>query len=114
MGDSNRKILKKAVEKHRKLDPLRVHFQPTVFSTRHILGTPEMVRGESELTPWWENPEGDASGLSAKELIKRIKSYALYLGATKVRVTRLRKEWEYTKYAHPYTPEEYGKPVDLD
>jgi len=46
--DSNRKILKNAVEKHRKLHPLGLHFQPTVFSTRHILGTPEMVRGESE------------------------------------------------------------------
>ncbi len=112
--DTNRKILKKAVEKHRKSDPLGVHFQPTVFSTRHILGTPEMVRGESELTPLWENPGGDATGLSSEELTKRIKSYALYLGATKVRVTRLRKEWVYTHYAHPYAPEPYGTPVDLD
>ena len=112
--DENRQILKEATEKHKKNDPLGVHFQPTIFSTRHILGTPEIVRGQSEATPLWENIDGGTSGISEEELTKRVKSYALYLGATKARVARLNQDWVYTNYAHPYTPEPYGEPVDLD
>ena len=112
--DKNKEMLKKSVERCRQSDPLGVHFQPTVFATRHVLGAPEIVSGEAEKTPLWENVEGDATHISPEELTERIKGYALYLGATKVGVTHLKKEWVYTHYAHPYTPEPYGKSVDLD
>ena len=54
----------------------------------------------------------DISKLSPEEITSRIKDYSQFLGATKVRVGYLKKEWVYTHYAHPYTPYEYGRPVD--
>ena len=112
--DKCRETLLKATKRHFESDPLGVQFQPNVFSTRHMLGAPDIVEGKAEATPLWEKVESDPAKISPDELTERIKAYALYLGATKVRVTNLRKEWVYTHYAHPYSPEPYGKPVELD
>lgn len=112
--DRCRETLLKSTERHFLSDPLGVQFQPNVFSTRHILGAPDIVEGKAETTQLWENPEINPDKMSPEELTERIKDYALFLGTTKVRVTQLKKEWVYTHYAHPYSPEPYGKPVDLD
>lgn len=48
------------------------------------------------------------------EMAKKIKGFGVYLGASKVRITKLNQNWVYTNFAHPYTPEPYGKPVELD
>jgi reductive dehalogenase len=45
---------------------------------------------------------------------KKIKALGIHLGAQKVRITELNQDWVYTYYAHPYTSEPYGKPVDLN
>jgi ferredoxin len=112
--DRSREVLLKATQRHSESDPLGVQLQPNVFSTRHILGAAEIVEGKAEETHLWEKPEIDSNKISPEELTERIKSYALFLGATKVKATRLREEWVYTHYAHPYSPEPYGKPVELD
>lgn len=106
--------LLKATQNHSTADPLGVQFQPNVFSTRFLLGNPEIVRGKGDKTKLWETMKIDANRASREELTSRIKDYAMFLGMTKVRVARLRREWVYTHYAHPYTPEPYGKPVGLD
>jgi len=112
--DRCRDTLLKATKRHFETDPLGVQFQPNVFSTRHLLGAPDIVEGKADTTKLWEKPDIDPDKMSPEELTQRIKAYALYLGITKVRVTHLKQEWVYTHYAHPYTPEPYGKPVDLD
>lgn len=112
--DKNRETLSRATGRHCQFDPLGIQLQPNVFSTRHILGAPDIVRGQAEATHLWDTLGIDATKVSPEELTERIKDYVLFLGATKVRVTHLRKEWVYTHYAHPYSPEPYGEPVDLD
>lgn len=112
--DKCSETLLKATEDHALSDPLGVQFQPNVFSTRHLLGNPDIVRGGGETTKLWETMKIEANRSSPEELTSRIKAYATFLGITKVRVAKLKTEWVYTHYAHPYTPEPYGKPVDLD
>jgi len=115
--DNNREILSKAAQRHFESDPIVFQLQPNVFSTRSILGTPDIVRGQMEYTPHWKSlqiNETNAKNFFPEELTERIKSFALFLGVSKVRATHLKREWIYTHYAHPYSPEPYGKPVDLD
>ena len=110
--DDMRANLTKSIEEHFKADPLGAYFQSNVFATRHILGLPELIEPGKEGTPLWQTMETDMSKISREELTARIKDYAIFLGTSKVRIARLRKEWVYTHYAHPYTPYPYGKPVD--
>jgi ferredoxin len=110
--DDMRANLTKSLEDHFKADPLGAYFQSNVFATRHILGLPELIEPGKEGTPLWQTMKTDFSQISREELTARIKDYALFLGSSKVRITRLRKKWVYTHYAHPYTPYPYGKPVD--
>jgi ferredoxin len=112
--DKGRAILSKRTERNFMTDPLGAQLQPEVFSTRHLLGAPGLVRGEGERTALWGSLNIDASKMSAEELTQRIKDLALFLGVSKVRVARVKPEWVYTHYAHPYTPEPYGAPVELD
>ena len=112
MDDKLRANMEKSVKNHFKKDPFGACFMPNVFTTRYILGLPEMIEPGREGTPLWEILETDSTKTDPEELTERIKSFARFLGISKVRVTRLRKEWVYTHYAHPYNPYPYGRPVD--
>ena len=74
--DRCRETWANATRRHAQSDPLGVQFQPNVFSTRHVLGTPDIVRGESEATPLWLDLGSDGTKVSPEELTKRIKDYA--------------------------------------
>src|SRR5271157_666682 len=112
--DKGRAILSKITESNFRTDPLGAQLQPEVFSTRHLLGDPDLVRGQVKSTTLWQSLEIDRTKISSDELTQRIRDLALFLGASKVRITKLKQEWVYTHYAHPYTPEKYGTPVELD
>ena len=112
--DKGRAVLSKVTESNFRTDPLGAQLQPEVFSTRHLLGDPDLVRGQVKSTTLWQSLQIDRTRISAEELTQRIRDLALFLGASKVRITKLKREWVYTHYAHPYTPEKYGEPVELD
>jgi len=112
VDDKNKKVLKKALEKHFNVDPLGGFFQSNVFASRHVMGLPEMVEPGREGTPLWQTMETDLKQTPPEVLTERIKDYARFMGITKTRVANLKKEWVYTHYANPYTPYPYGRPVD--
>lgn len=89
--DRNRETLKSSIQHHREADPLGAHFVPAVFSIRAMLGDPHIVRGQSESSSHWVTAGSVAKNSSPEELTSRMKSLALFLGASKVRVTRLKK-----------------------
>lgn len=72
---------------------------------------PEIVEGKVATRQQVDTGKVEAD---PREMARIIKSYAGYLGAGRVRVTRLNQDWVYTHYASPYTLESYGKPVELD
>ena len=49
--------------------------------------------------------------IDPEEMARRIKAFGMYLGAVKIRLTKLKQERVLTNFAHPYTLEPYGKPV---
>ena len=110
--DRMRDNLHTSLERHFEVDPLGAFFQSNVFASRRILGEPEMIEPGKEGTPLWQTMDVDLSKVTPEEFSQRIKDYAMFLGASKVRIGRLKKEWVYTHYSHPYTPYPYGKPVD--
>jgi ferredoxin len=112
LDDKGRAILKKAIEKHFAVDPLGAFFQPNVFATRHLFGLPEMIEPGRESTPLWQTVTSDLGKTAPEEFTSRIKDYARFMGVSKTRVAKLKREWVYTHYAHPYTPFDYGRPVD--
>lgn len=114
--DGLRAIQKKGIGKLNQADPIGSKFLPGVFFTRDVLGEPDLIDGTLNRGYYeaWKNFQLDSEKASPQELTDRIKAYATFLGAAKVRITRLRKEWVYTNYAYPFTPEPYGKPVDLN
>ena len=110
--DKMRDNLHTSLEKHFQVDPMGAFFQSNVFASRRILGMPDMIEPGQEGTPLWQTMDVDLSKVTPEEFSQRIKDYAIFLGASKVRIGRLKKEWVYTHYSHPYTPYPYGKPVD--
>jgi hypothetical protein len=112
VDDKMRANLTTALKSHFKADPLGAFFQSNVFATRHFLGEPELIEPGKEGTPLWQTFDVGMSRITPEETTQRIKDYSRFIGASKVQVTHLRKEWVYTNYSHPYTPYPYGKPVD--
>ena len=76
------------------------------------MGLPEMIEPGREGTPLWQTVDSDLRKTDPDVLTQRIKDYSRFLGISKTRVTKLKKEWVYTNYSHPYTPYEYGRPTD--
>jgi len=110
--DENRRRRAKQEEEWVQIDPIGSQFGPSVFYSRRVLGLPEIVEGKVAARHQVDiKGRVNADPLAVAQIIK---SYARYLGASKVRITRLNQDWVYTNYAHPYTLEPYGKPVELN
>ena len=110
--DENRSRRAKQENKWRQVDPIASQFGPSVFYSRRVLGLPEIVEGKVAARHRVDITE--KVNADPQEMAHIIKSYARYLGAIKVRITQLNQDWVYTHYAHPYTLEPYGKPVELN
>ena len=72
--DKCHETLSRATKRHFQADPLGVQLQPNVFSTRHILGAPDIVEGKAEDTKLWDTLELDATKMSSEELTRRVNS----------------------------------------
>lgn len=110
--DENRRSRAKQEENWRRANPILPQFGPSVFYSRRVLGLPEIVEGKVAIRHQVAiEKKIDANPQAIAQIIK---SYARYLGAVRVRITRLNQDWIYTNYASPYTLEPYGKPVELN
>lgn len=115
-GDAYRRTkLRKTRKKRVDRDPINEQLAAAGFFGREALGLPQIVNGQIH------SPNRPAGGGSKEKVTvdphfmsKKIKALGMQLGAQKVRITELNQDWVYTNYAHPYTPEPYGKPVVLD
>lgn len=113
--DENRRSNARSTEHNFKSDPLGVQFQPALWGTRRMFAMPEAIQGREERdSPLWDSMGVDASKVSPEELTFRMKGFAEFLGATKVRVTTPKMEWLYTHHGYLCPPEMYGKPMDFD
>jgi len=109
--DENRRRRAEQSEQWRVKNPIGSQFGPSVFYSRRVLGLPEIVEGTVAA-----RHKVDITGTvdaDPQAMAEIIKSYSRYLGAGRVRITRLKQGWIYTNYANPYTLESYGKPVEL-
>jgi len=109
--DENRRRRKKYLKKKQQEDPIGSQYAPAVFYGRRVMGLPDIVTGKVSSREPVEMDPVDADPVAMAGLVK---SYADYLGAARVRITRLNPNWVYTHYAAPYTLEPYGKPVSLN
>ncbi|MBI4287448.1 MAG: reductive dehalogenase [Chloroflexi bacterium] len=112
--DENRRVRAKAVSRRRSKDPVNEWFGEAAFFGRKIMGARDIVGGvaSASLRP---GTNGGPVEVDPGEMSRKLKAFGCYLGAGKVRITRLNSDWVCTNYAHPYTPAEpYGAPVELD
>ncbi len=110
--DENRRILAAARKDKQEKEPINQQFAPSTFYGRFLLGASSIVEGITQ-------PPGRSGGtpkrvdVNPEEMTQKIKGFGQHLGAAKVRITKLKQEWVQTNFAYPYTPEPYGKPVEL-
>jgi len=109
----NRRLRAIAYQKKRERDRVNPELDAATFYGRHVLGEKSIVLGTSQsgLRPGGGEKLDD---VDPEEMSRKIKAFGMYLGAAKVGIARLKQDWVYSNFAHPYTPEPYGKPVDLD
>ena len=111
--DGNRQILTDTIERLREIDPVNQQLYRSAAYGRYVLGLRSIVEGTDELPP-------ALSGLPSRvdvdpmEMAKKIKAYGLHLGAAKVRITKLKREWVVTNGAPEYRRELFGEPVELN
>ena len=111
--DENRRLSDIAHKKNREKDPINTQFGSSAFYGRHVLGARSVVEGLNMSMAVPGGIEGKAN-VNPDEMSRKIKAYGRYLGAAKVRIARLKPEWVYTNFAHPYSFEPYGDSVELD
>lgn len=108
----NRRLKAIAYEKKRERDRVNPELDAATFYGRYVLGAASIVLGTSQSALRPGGGEKPAI-VDPEEMAKKIKAFGMYLGAARVGIARLKQEWVYTNFAHPYTPEPYGKPVEL-
>ncbi|MBI2917357.1 MAG: reductive dehalogenase [Chloroflexi bacterium] len=107
--DENRRLRSQAISLHRKKDPVNEWFSEAAGLGRRLLASRAIV-GDGASAPLGNPVDADPA-----EMSRKLKAFGRYLGAGRVRITRLNPDWVYTTYAHPYIPdEESGAPVRLD
>lgn len=112
--EENRAIWTASLKRHLEKDPIGSHLVPSVFYGRRVLGLSSIVEGQSSGGVWGGAGSSKPVDAEPGRMAKLIKGYGSYLGAFRVRIARLRKEWVLTNYASPYTPEPNGKEVSLE
>lgn len=111
--DENRRLLADAVKRNQEKDPVNQQFRPASFYGRYVLGLPPIVDGTAQ-SPHIHGGVLPRVDVDPVEMAKKIKAFGRYLGAARVRISTLKQEWVLTHFAHPYSPEPYGKPVELE
>ncbi len=107
--DENRRLRSNALRHRREKDPINERFSEVANLGRRLLASRAIV-GDGVSAPL-----RDQMDVNPVEMARKLKSFGRYLGAGRVRITKLNPDWVCTNYAHPYIPdEEYGAPVNLD
>lgn len=108
----NRRLRAIAYQKKRERDRINPELDAATFYGRYVLGAESIVLGTSQsaLRPGGGEKQAD---VDPEEISGKIKAFAMYLGAAKVGMAKFRQDWVYSNFAHPYTPQPYGKPVEL-
>ena len=115
-----RRVLAESLKKHGAANPINSRFGPAAFYGKKILGYRSFVEGNVDHRyVSWGGAKGVGSMMKGfeidpEEMAKKIKGFGKYLGAAKVRITRLKQEWVQTHHSSYYGDEPYGKPVSLD
>jgi len=109
--DELRRIRARAYENNWGKDPINEQFLPSVFYSMAVQGQPSVVDGTIAN---FRRPGGleKELNLDPVEMARKIKEYAIYLGAATARVAKLKQEWIYSHYAHTIGSGFQGKPID--
>jgi reductive dehalogenase len=109
--DENRRLRSGASRRRQEKDPINERFSDSAKYGRALMATRAIV-GDGALD---STQLGDRIDVDPQEISLKIKAFARYLGAGRVRITELNQDWVCTNYAHPYiAAEDYGAPVKLD
>jgi reductive dehalogenase len=105
----------------KKVEPINVLFTPSTFYGLRILAARSVVEGkvaDKQLVPLGRVGGGVDAGRKVElgnrdpeEMAKKIKSFAMYLGAMKVRIGKLKQEWVFT---YDSVEGAYSEPVELN
>jgi len=109
-----------------KRDPINEQLLPAFFGTMGIFGSPSIVEGNYLDAPGggrhqaqnerpWNVPFGGSDKdmkIDPDEMAHKIKELGKYLGAVKVRITKLKQQWVYSHYCIRFGPGFFRKPVD--
>lgn len=118
--DECRRVLAETIERQAETDPINSRLRTAVFFGKKIMGYSSFVEGtiDQQHVSWGGSisPESikDKGDIDPEEMAKKIKGFGKYLGAAKVRITKLKQDWVQTYHSSYYGSEPYGKPVDLN
>lgn len=110
--DETKRINGNSTNKLSARDPVNTKLRPAAFYGRVVLGAQAIVEGA--VADHHGRKVDSRVDVDPGKMARKVKDFARYLGAGDVLITRLKQDWIYTNFAHPYTPEPYGKPVKLD
>ncbi|MBW2031034.1 MAG: 4Fe-4S dicluster domain-containing protein [Deltaproteobacteria bacterium] len=115
-----REVLDETLRRHAAKNPINSRFGPAVFFGKKIMGYSSFVTGDIDhrYVSWGgtikKGSIREGIDIDPEEMTRKIKGFGQFLGAAKVRITRLRKEWVQTFHSSYYGNEPYGKPVELN
>ena len=112
-------IGKRSREYNYSIDPVNEQFVPALFVSMGIFSDRDICVGKYKNLPTSQRPRNAPEGSDGSqlkidpiEMSRKVKEFGKYLGAAKVRITKLRKEWVYSHYTGRLGKELEGKPVD--
>jgi len=110
IDDELRRIRKRAYEKNWARNPINEQFLPATFYSMAVLGQPSVVDGSvgSHMRPGGLEKVPKVDPL---EMAHKLKGFGMYLGASKVRITKLKQEWVCSHYGDIF-PGYSGQPTD--
>ena len=112
-GDDERKRVKDAALKRNwERDPVNPQLVAPMYYSQYALSLESVVDGT--ILPAIQ-PDGALKRVDVdpEKMARKIKAFGTYLGAAKVRITRLKQEWVKTHVEYP-SSKPYGKPVEPD
>jgi len=100
-----------------KNNPVNEQFVPALFVTMGLFGSMDTVTGTynrmTHTTGRPKNlPDEKPINVDPVEMARKIKEFGKYLGAVKVRITKLNQDWVYSHYSGRIDPKLEGAPVD--
>jgi len=110
--DENRQSAAMSTMKLIAENPVNEQFAYAVFYGVEALGLEPIVNGTIPSPfPYGSEPKVE---VEPEEMSKKVKAFGIYLGASRVRITKLKREWVYKNFQPVSGPNLSGKPTELD